>query len=67
MSNTKKLNDESDVVYNPESKAKIICIKEHTVTFPDAENKKIAHTYKVGDVHERRDVFLKPRFWELEN
>ena len=66
MGNTKKLTDESDVVYNPESTVRIKCIKEHTVKFPNAEKKMIEHTYKVGDVHERRDVFLKPKNWELE-
>jgi len=65
MVKSKKLNDELDVVYNPDSTVKLKCIKEHEVKFPDANGKMTKHTYKVGDIFERRDIFLKPTCWCL--
>lgn len=59
------LNDENDIVCNPESKVRIVCLKEHTVKYPDENNRVSPHTYKIGDIYERKDVYLRPKLWAL--
>lgn len=63
--NMRKISDESNVVCDPESTVKIICIKEHSVKAPDETGKISLKTYKEGDICSRNEVFLKPKMWQM--
>lgn len=63
--NMKKISNESDVVCDPDSTVKIICIKEHSVKAPDVSGKIGVKTYKVGDIYHRNEVILKPTMWHI--
>ena len=63
--NIKKISDESDVVCNPESTVKLICIKNHTVKAPSEGGNITLKTYKVGDIVPRNELILKPTMWSI--
>lgn len=60
---TKKVTDV--IIDNPLSTVKLRCTVEYTVKAPNAEGKMEPITYKVGDVLERKDIFLNPKKWEV--
>lgn len=53
------------IIDNPESNVKLRCTVEYTVKAPNAEGKMEPRTYTVGEVLERKEIFLNPKKWEI--
>lgn len=60
---TKKVTDA--IIDNPESTVRLRCTVEYTVKAPNAEGKMEPRTYTVGEVLERKEIFLNPKKWEI--